>query len=275
MESKISIYDSVSGILGSEGINTDIKPLNVSKYTKADHLYLILESISLSNFEDELGNTFGGAESGLDLSITVQSSLYRAIRGIATKNDIDLVLLDLGPNLGALNRVLVGGSDYFIVPVSPDLFSIMGAHNRGERLETWRSGWETINKAFRKSPFFREANIPSGKPKFLDYIIQQFTMGPARNPAAAFQRFIDRFSPAFTKSIINPLSKYDQIASGIKDYCMGKIPDMLVAVPKSMEYNYPMHKLTTILGGSAHATNGLNMINHMAGSVKTVMEVLE
>lgn len=275
MYSKISIYDCVSGILGGEGININIKPLNVSNYTRENYLYLIPGSMNLSNFEDELGNTFGQAQAGGSLAITVQSALYRAIRGIAEKNDFDLVLLDVGPNLGALNRVLVGGSDYFIVPVSPDLFSIMGAYNLGERLKIWRSGWETINTAYKTSQFFRESsNIPSGKPKFLGYIIQNFTMSPAKNPAVAFQKFIDKFEPVFNESIIKPLAEYDQVALGIQNFNMGKIPDMATAVPTSMEYNCPMHKLTTILGGVPQAINGLHMVGHLEKSVNTIMRII-
>lgn len=276
MDSNISIYDAVSGILGGEGININIEPLNVSRHTRQNSLYLIPGSMNLSNFEDELGNTFGQAQAGGSLAITVQSALYRAIKGIAEKNNFDLVLLDAGPNLGALNRVLVGGSDYFIVPVSPDLFSIMGAYNLGERLKTWRSGWETINTAFKTSQFFREStNIPSGKPKFLGYIIQKFTTGPTRNPAIAFQNFMNRFEPAFVESMIKPLSEYNQIPLGIKDFNMGEIPDMAAAVPTSMEYNCPMHKLYTILGGVPQAKTGLKMIGHLEESVNRVMEILK
>ena len=40
-----------------------------------------------------------------------------------------MVLIDLDSNLGALNRTVLGGCDYFITPLSPDLFSIKGTQN--------------------------------------------------------------------------------------------------------------------------------------------------
>ena len=51
-------------------------------------------------------------------------------------------MLDLGPNLGALNRTLLGGCDYFITPLSPDLFSIKGTQNLGNKFVTWHDEWE-------------------------------------------------------------------------------------------------------------------------------------
>jgi chromosome partitioning protein len=56
--------------------------------------------------------------------------------------EADIVLVDLGPNLGALNRAVLATSDFFITPVAPDLFSIQGTENLGNKLVSWRKEWD-------------------------------------------------------------------------------------------------------------------------------------
>ena len=43
---------------------------------------------------------------------------------LATKVKADVVMVDVGPNVGALNRAVILGCDYFITPVAADLFSL-------------------------------------------------------------------------------------------------------------------------------------------------------
>jgi chromosome partitioning protein len=49
--------------------------------------------------------------------LRAQSAIHRYIEFAADKTKADLVLIDLGPNLGALNRAVLASSDYFITPV--------------------------------------------------------------------------------------------------------------------------------------------------------------
>lgn len=71
-------------------------------------------------------------------SIRVQIAIYRYIKFAAQKCNAQVVLIDLGPNLGALNRTVLGGCDYFITPLSPGLFSIKGTQNLGNKFVVWR-----------------------------------------------------------------------------------------------------------------------------------------
>jgi cellulose biosynthesis protein BcsQ len=40
------------------------------------------------------------------------------------KHDVDIFVIDTGPSLGALNRAILLGTDYFITPVMADAFSV-------------------------------------------------------------------------------------------------------------------------------------------------------
>ena len=47
-----------------------------------------------------------------------------------------IILIDVGPNLGALNRAALICAEHVILPLAADLFSIQGMENLGPRLRS-------------------------------------------------------------------------------------------------------------------------------------------
>ena len=41
----------------------------------------------------------------------------------------DYIIYDVGPSLGALNRTVLHGCDYFLTPMGVDIFSLIGVDN--------------------------------------------------------------------------------------------------------------------------------------------------
>lgn len=59
------------------------------------------------------------------------------------------MFIDVGPNLGAINRsallasdALLLASDALLVPLAADLFSLQGLRNLGPTLRQWRDNWQ-------------------------------------------------------------------------------------------------------------------------------------
>ncbi|MDA8305973.1 MAG: AAA family ATPase, partial [Deltaproteobacteria bacterium] len=113
------------------------------------NLFLVPGDILLSNYEDRLGDTWSGAKGGSEPDLRIQSAIYRYILHASTVSKADVVMADLGPNLGSLNRAILSASNYFIIPMSPDLFSIRGTDNLGSKLVTWHNEWAQCNDAWR------------------------------------------------------------------------------------------------------------------------------
>ena len=42
--------------------------------------------------------------------------------------------MDIGPNLGALNRAVLVSADHIVVPLAADLYSLRSLHNLGPTL---------------------------------------------------------------------------------------------------------------------------------------------
>ena len=115
----------------------------------SDNLILLAGDLDLSAFEDELSRQWSDSLGGAERAFRVLTSFYRTMQSAADKKQAKLILVDLGPNLGAINRAALVSADYVVIPLSPDLFSLKGLENLGPTLRYWRKQW---NERKQKNP---------------------------------------------------------------------------------------------------------------------------
>jgi cellulose biosynthesis protein BcsQ len=123
-----------------------------------DKLALLAGDLQLSAFEDELSQQWPNSLSGQERPFRVISAFWRMMQHAARAYCADIILLDLGPNLGAINRAGLLSADYVVVPLSPDLFSLQGLRNLGSYFKRWRSEWtDRLNRKPRM-----DIDLPKG-----------------------------------------------------------------------------------------------------------------
>ena len=265
-----SIYRSIERVARGLGDIYNRAPVQLR-----DSLYLLPGDLLLSDFEDLLGDTWNAARGGAETSLRVQSAIYRVIQASAQKIEADIVLVDLGPNLGALNRAVLGGSDFIIIPVAPDLFSIRGTENLGSKLVTWRKEWDQCNVAWTNNAF----EIPKGAPKFLGYVIQQHNIRDNRQGMTrGWQIFGTRLETAIQDNIVTTLTPLNQvqIPNGA-GYNLGRIPNLHSLIAYSQEARKPVFECTSTDGlTGAHITKAKESREHfepMATSILTSLGI--
>lgn len=237
-----------------------------------ENLYIVPGDLNLSNFEDRLGDSWTRAKGGSESDLRIQSAIYRYIRWAAEKVSADIVLIDLGPNLGALNRAALGGSDYFITPVSPDLFSIRGTENLGNKLVLWRNEWEQCNQANNS-----EIKIPKGKPSFLGYVVQQHNIrNNGKGMTQGWQIFGNKLEEAIQNNIINKLSSIDQTARlGHKDFNLGRIPNLHSLIPYSLDARKPVFDCGSNEGlRGAHITSAKESVKYFETIIDKIIDII-
>jgi len=101
-------------------------------------LALLAGDLALSAFEDELSTQWPASLSGNERAFRVLSALWRIMQRAGEQFNADLIRADLGPNLGAINRVGLISADYVVIPLSPDLFSLHGLRSLGQSFMKWR-----------------------------------------------------------------------------------------------------------------------------------------
>jgi chromosome partitioning protein len=93
----------------------------------------------------------------------VTSLFHKLLNEAAEKVKADYVLIDVGLNLGAINRSVIITADYVILPVASDLFSLQGIKNLGKTLGGWDKQWQD-RKSRNPRPdsiLLPEGNTPS------------------------------------------------------------------------------------------------------------------
>ena len=137
-------------------------------------LYLLKGSINLSLFENNLVTAYGQAASGERIGYFQTSAIDRFLREKGLKEEIDVFVIDTSPSLSLLNRIIFLGSDYFIVPMMPDAFSVQGIENLGLVFEKWKENWKVTGKALAGDT--ESKYVLSGDGLFVGYIINSYNV---------------------------------------------------------------------------------------------------
>jgi chromosome partitioning protein len=162
-----------------------------------DGLSLLIGDLQLSGFEDELSSQWSDCLDRKERAFRVISAFWRLLSRAAASSRADVVLVDLGPNLGAINRAALIAADYVVVPLSPDLFSLQGLKNLGPTLRRWREEWQ---ERIPKNPASNLA-LPKGVMQPAGYVILQHGVRFDR-PVKAFQRWIERIPSIYSTEVI-------------------------------------------------------------------------
>lgn len=262
-----SIYRSIERVARGLGDIYNRAPTQVK-----DFLHIVPGDLLLSDFEDLLGETWNSARGGAETSLRIQSAIYRVIVAAAQKTEADIVMVDLGPNLGALNRAVLGGSEFIIIPVAPDLFSIRGTENLGSKLVTWRREWDQCNAAWTSRAF----EIPTGSPKFLGYVIQQHNIRSNREGMTrGWQIFGTRLESAIQDNIVTPLTPLGQVHNNGATFNLGRIPNLHSLIPYSLEARKPVFNCTSADGlTGAHITRARESRDHFEPMATAILTSL-
>lgn len=203
----------------------------------APGLGLVVGDLALSTFEDKLSDAWPRCLNRDESAFRTMSAFYRGVRKAAAAFSATWVLVDVGPNLGAINRAALIASDHVVIPLGPDLFSLQGLQNLGPSLRSWRDSWVEM---MTKNPD-ADLELPSGRVESLGYVVMQHGMRENR-PPKAYQRWIDRFPLAYRESVLNESTS--NVPSANEDpHCLAMLKHYRSLMPMAMEARKPVFYL--------------------------------
>lgn len=187
--------------------------------------------------EDLLARDWGDAKAG-------------EIRGIRTNlvfsellsrlDSYDLVLFDVSPSLGAINRSILLSSDYFISPMSIDIFSLKAFENIASWIDGWSTDWARgLENVKDKS---RIPQYEFGNAKFIGYVTQQYL---AKKDRTGKRRAVQAYERIRQK--IDDVIE-DHLAEGgypPEPYEIGTVPNLFSLIPMSQSRHKPVFELTS------------------------------
>lgn len=198
-----------------------------------DGLWLTPGDLELSAFEDRLSEAWPRCFMGQRDAVRTTTAFYRIIKDAASQVDADIVLIDVGPNLGAINRAALLAADTVLMPLAADLFSLRGLRNLGPALRDWRATWQgTVLPQVPQSIM-----APSGRMHPLGYVIMQPTMRLDR-PVKAYQRWLDRIPYVFADAVLAEPSETDN-----RDYEIATLRNYQSLMPLAHDARKPMFDL--------------------------------
>lgn len=202
-----------------------------------DELAIIPGDLLLSGFEDELSESWPNCLDGRERSFRIISSLWRTLQKGAETHRADMVLMDLGPNLGALNRAALIAADYLVIPLGPDLFSLQGLRNLGPTVRRWRKEWASRRE---KNPA-EDLELPEGKMKPLGYIVLQHSVRLDR-PVKAYEKWIARIPGVYREAVLDQSEEPDVSVSN-DPQAVALLKHYRSLMPMAQEARKPMFHL--------------------------------
>ena len=179
-----------------------MEPVICQPVESQPNAYLLPGHIGLAEYEVTLGIAQELAGSLVTLQ-NLPGSLHHLFSLTANKYDADFVLVDMSPSLGPINQNLMMTSDFFIVPMVLDYFSVMATDSLASVLPKW-SAWAEQAKSLS---ILQDAvyPFPDKTPKFLGTIVQKYRLREGKTPSAAFQKWIDEIEETVKAKLIPAL----------------------------------------------------------------------
>ena len=219
-------------------------------------LKLIPGDLALSGFEDTLSAEWPSAldSSNLYRPFRILTAFWTAMQIGAQEMEADIILADVGPNLGAINRSALIATNHVIVPLGADLFSLQGLRNLGPTLERWRKDWQKRKDNWIPPDF----PLPNGEMAPLGYIVQQHSVRLSR-PVRAYVKWINRMPTEYASKLLKLTSDGSFPDSPqTDDNCLATIKHYRSLIPMAQESRKPIFNLTSAdgaIGSHAAAAN--------------------
>lgn len=202
----------------------------------AENIALLPGDLRLSGFEDDLSSQWPDCLDGKERAFRVISAFWRLLMTSAEDFKADVVLLDVGPNLGAINRAALVSSDFVLFPLAPDLFSVQGLQNLGPRLRTWRKEWA---ERLLRNPA-PELLLPAGTMSPLGYVLTGHGERAGR-PVKAYRRWMRRIPQVYRTYVLASSEPAPSVESD--PYCLAQLKHYRSLMPMAQEARKPVFDL--------------------------------
>ena len=214
-------------------------------------LSLIPGDLALAGFEDTLSAEWPNALGSSDLyrPFRILTGFSTILQDGAEQMDASVILADVGPNLGAINRSALIATDYVVVPLGADLFSLQGLRNLGPTLGTWRGDWQKRRDNWHDPQF----PLPNGSMRPIGYVVQQHSVRLSR-PVKAYDKWINRMPEEYARSLLEIKQGPYAATPDEDDRSLATVKHYRSLVPMAQEARKPIFRLTTADGAiGSHA----------------------
>ena len=233
-----SVLGSVLPLLRGLG---DIDEVHVED--AAENLGLIAGDLGLSRFEARLSAAWPECMNRDEAAFRAESAFHRLLLGAAERRRADVVLIDVGPNLGAINRAALIAANYVVFPLAPDLFSLQGLRNIGPTLRDWREQWRD---RLGRRPSNGGLSLPEADMCPAGYVVMQHAVRSG-GPARAYRKWMERI-PSVYREEVTQASGGDARTTDDDPECLATLRHYRSLMAMAQEARKPLFALRTADG---------------------------
>lgn len=229
-------------------------------------LHLVPGDLALAGFENFLSQEWPAALSSGNpyRPFRILSSFWQVAQMAAQAHSADIILADVGPSLGAINRSALIATDHVVIPLAADLYSLQGLRNLGPTLRDWRADWRKRLDNWPNPSFA----LPAGRMQPAGYVLMQHTERLSR-PVKAYKKWADRIPQTYVESVLaHGAGGSDRHVDG---ECLAQLRHYRSLAPMAQEARKPIFSLTAADGAignhAAAARDAYNDFNHLAAAI--------
>jgi cellulose biosynthesis protein BcsQ len=199
----------------------------------------------MSLVEDKLSSAWNDLQAGTPSGYRISNWCSQLFTHLDAR--YDLIVFDVGPSLGALNRTVILSCDYLITPFGCDIFSLLGIQNISSWMKNWKRQYDRgLDNARADRPEIL-ANYPiisdtESKFRFAGYSVQQYvtkTFKTGKRPVSAYDRIMKQI-PGTVKRNLDFLKPASIPIDALE---LGHIPFLYSLVPLAQAQRAPIHDL--------------------------------
>ncbi|MGN6738663.1 ParA family protein [Dyella sp.] len=249
-----SIYSVIHPLSVGKGYTSSLPIRNIPKFG----FDIVLGDPRLALKEDLLAQDWRDARSGGTRGLRTTFVFSDLIK---KADNYDFVFFDMGPSLGAINRALLLSANYFVVPMSIDIFSLWAIQNISEAIRIWS---RDIATGLRLAEDPSELDVlRATRLKFLGYVTQQHK----ERSESGSRRIVEAYNAISSKIPDEIESRLGAIFSSknIQPH-LGDIKHLASLAPKSQTLHVPMINVTAVGSYASMRKQARNIYTAISGT---------
>lgn len=250
------IYNSLASAFGFESELKDVSKEGILNPTKTKNvdMSLIAGHIDFAKFDLQIATAMTSSQA-IPLLRPLIGAINNLIRNTAKRNDFDIILVDMSPNISATNMCVFMASDYFIVPTSPDFFCYQSIESLSNILPDWCDKLANFKDGY---------TLPKENPQMLGLVSQNYRIYGKHNEeqddlakakegmTKEFKEWSDKIKNITNGKLVPSLKQqnmvigedlFKQYVTYDSPYNLANIQDFNSLIPASQRLSKPMFEL--------------------------------
>lgn len=263
-----TLWSAVKPVVDGRGGIKNIEEIVLSEPADDDEgaLFLLPGDVLLSEYEEVLPEAWTQCFAARTRGYDVTTALAEVVNQTATRVEADVVMYDVGPNVGALNRAVLLDCDCFVTPVSPDLFSLRALSTVGRAVAKWIRDWKTIRDL--ASPEDKK-RIFHGTPQYLGYITSAYKVRSGKEATTPQTEWEAKIAPRVRNRIIRVLEAISPDLIPSNGNKVGEVKHFQSLAAEAQHHGVAIGELRPFVnaGYNAEISNAVTIFDELAAEI--------